>query len=62
MTKNLEPHTAGAVLDVDATLARLGGDRRLFCDILGFFLEDSPPLLQEVHAAARRSDANENRS
>lgn len=62
MSKNLEPQTAGRVLDVDATLARLGGDRRLFCDILGFFLEDAPPLLKEVHAAADRSDASAIRS
>lgn len=62
MSKNLESQTSGTVLDIDATLARLGGDRRLLTDILGFFLEDAPPLLQEVHAAVRQSDADEVRS
>ena len=32
----------------------IGGDRRLFRDIIGFFLEDAPPLLGELHDAVGR--------
>ena len=46
----------GAILDVEGTLARFGGDQQLFHEIIGFFLEDSPPLLDEL----RRSIACEN--
>ncbi|MGD9635147.1 MAG: Hpt domain-containing protein [Pirellulales bacterium] len=62
MAMNIEQKLTGTVLDVDGTLARFGGDRRLFRDIIGFFLEDSPPLLNELHAAARQADAKAVRS
>ncbi len=48
--------STGAILDVEGTLARFGGDRQLFHDIIGFFLEDSPALLDEL----RRSVECEN--
>jgi two-component system, sensor histidine kinase and response regulator len=57
MAMNTEQKLTGAILDVDGTLARFGGDRRLFRDIIGFFLEDAPPLLSELHDAVGRSDA-----
>jgi len=54
-----------AVLDVEGTLARFGGDQQLFQEIIGFFLEDSPPLMAELrravevaHAPAVRSTAH----
>jgi len=61
----IESPPSGAVLDVEGTLARFGGDRQLFQEIIGFFLEDSPPLLAELrravevaHAPAVRSTAH----
>lgn len=46
----------GAVLDVEGTLARFGGDQRLFQDIMGFFVEDAPPLLDELRSAVADED------
>lgn len=54
---NIEQRPSGAILDVDGTLARFGGDRHLFHDIIGFFLEDAPPLMEDLHAAVQQSDA-----
>lgn len=42
---------AALMLDVEGTLARFGGDRQLFQEIIGFFLEDTPPLLDELRRA-----------
>jgi HPt (histidine-containing phosphotransfer) domain-containing protein len=57
--------STGPVLDVEGTLSRLGGDHQLFQEIIGFFLEDSPPLVDELrrsisceNAAAIRSTAH----
>ncbi len=52
---NIESLPSGAVLDVEGTLARFGGDQQLFQEIIGFFLEDSPPLLGELRRAAEVS-------
>jgi HPt (histidine-containing phosphotransfer) domain-containing protein len=59
---NIEQKPSGAILDVDGTLARFGGDRRLFHDIIGFFLEDAPPLMDELHDAVQAGDATRVRS
>ena len=48
--------TQGAVLDIEGTLARFGGDRELFQEIIGFFLEDSPPLMSELQQAVIAKD------
>lgn len=48
---------SSAVLDIGAALGRLGGDRELYCEIIGFFLEDAPPLLAELRRAADVVDA-----
>jgi HPt (histidine-containing phosphotransfer) domain-containing protein len=48
----IESPPLGAVLDVEGTLARFGGDQQLFHEIIGFFLEDSPPLFDELRRAA----------
>jgi two-component system sensor histidine kinase/response regulator len=55
---NRETSTSGAVLDLENALARLGGDRQLFADMVGYFLEDAPKLLREIHSAVEAKDAN----
>lgn len=62
MAMNIDQKLTGTVLDVDGTLARFGGDRRLFRDFIGFFLEDAPPLVTELHAAVAQADAKTIRS
>jgi two-component system sensor histidine kinase/response regulator len=62
MKMDTEQKLTGAILDVDGTLARFDGDRRLFRDIIGFFLEDAPPLLSELHEVVRQSDSKAIRS
>jgi HPt (histidine-containing phosphotransfer) domain-containing protein len=53
----IESLSIGAVLDVEGTLARFGGDRQLFQEIIGFFLEDSPPLTDELRRAVESANA-----
>ena len=45
------------VLDLDAALARLGGDRELFADLVGYLLEDAPPLIGDLTVAVNARDA-----
>src|SRR3972149_8852820 len=45
------------VLDVEGTLARLGGDRELFAELAGYLLDDVPRLLGDVRAAVAAKDA-----
>ena len=40
------------ILDIRGALARLDGDDSLLVDLIGFFLEDSKRLLEEIKAAA----------
>jgi HPt (histidine-containing phosphotransfer) domain-containing protein len=47
----------GKVLDLEGALARLGGDRKLFAELVGYFLEDAPKLFDEVSAAMTSDDA-----
>ena len=54
---SLESLQTSAVLDVEGALARFEGDQQLFRDIIGFFLEDSPPLLSELRRAREVLDA-----
>lgn len=42
---------ANEVCDYQGALARLGGDKDLYSDLVGFFVEDAPPLLDELRAA-----------
>ncbi len=37
-----------SIIDLDAALERLGGDRELLNELMQFFLEDSPGLLDQV--------------
>jgi HPt (histidine-containing phosphotransfer) domain-containing protein len=46
-----------SVLDVRSALGRLGGDEELLSDMIGFFVEDGPRLMEALHAAAEEQDA-----
>jgi HPt (histidine-containing phosphotransfer) domain-containing protein len=45
-------------LNLSAALARLGGDRDLLRDLIEFFFEDSPPLLEQVDRGLSQRDAS----
>jgi two-component system, sensor histidine kinase and response regulator len=47
---------ADQVYELDNSLRRLGGDRDLFCDLIRFFLEDSPKLLDQLRSALVKQD------
>ena len=47
------------ILDHEAALVRLGGDEALFRDMVQFFDEDSPPLLEAIRAGIRDGDAEQ---
>ncbi len=49
--------SAAPVLDVEATLARLGGDADLFAELTGFLLHDLPPLFEKLRSAVAAGDA-----
>lgn len=49
MEKLIDPATP--VCDLDAALDRLGGDYDLLCDLISFYLEDYPSLLEELREA-----------
>ena len=46
-----------AVLDFEGALARLGGDRKLYIDLIGFLLDDLPPLFSALRLAIIENDA-----
>ena len=45
------------VLDIDGTLARLGGDRDLFAEMVGILLEDAPKLVADLAQAVKSNNA-----
>jgi HPt (histidine-containing phosphotransfer) domain-containing protein len=45
------------VFNFEESLARLGGDRQLFGEILDIFLEDAPGLLDQTVASLNAGDA-----
>lgn len=47
------------VLDIRGALARLDGDEDLLVDLMGFFMEDAPRLMDELRAAAATGDADQ---
>jgi HPt (histidine-containing phosphotransfer) domain-containing protein len=59
---NADNTLPGAVLDVEGTLARFGGDRDLFVELGGMLLEDLPPLLNELREAVRAGEARDVRA
>ena len=46
-----------AVLDVEGALKRFGGDEELLADMIGFLVEDAPPLVTKLQAAIEAQDA-----
>jgi len=45
------------LLDLEGALGRLDGDRELLAELVQFFLEDSPGLLEQVRGGLRSGDA-----
>lgn len=41
------------LLDADAALKRLRGDRRLLVEMIDFYLDDAPSLVQEIEEATK---------
>ena len=46
-------------IDRESVLRRLGGDEQLFADVVRYFREDAPPLLQSLREAVAREDAEQ---
>lgn len=53
-TKSMSP---APVLDVEATLARFGGDQDLFAEMAGYLIEDAPRLFSDLSAAVAVKNA-----
>ena len=45
------------IADLDAALGRLNGSRQLLLDVIAFFLEDAPALLQEARRGLDNQEA-----
>lgn len=52
-------HPAAGVFNLQTALVRMGGDETLLRDLAGFYLEDVPPLLQQLRDAIEREDVDE---
>jgi PAS domain S-box-containing protein len=50
---------AGAICNLDAALHRMGGDRDLLEDLIRFFQEDSPGLLEQIWASLREQKSED---
>jgi HPt (histidine-containing phosphotransfer) domain-containing protein len=48
----------GNLADFESTLRRLGGDQVLFFDLVRFYFEDSPRLMEQLRLAVLNCDAN----
>jgi HPt (histidine-containing phosphotransfer) domain-containing protein len=51
------PPPSSVPLDFDDVMNRLGGDRQLFSDVVGLFLEDCPIGVAAIRSAIDRRDA-----
>ncbi|MGC4006540.1 MAG: response regulator [Pirellulales bacterium] len=51
-----ETTPVGKILDMNATLERLGGDKRLLGDLVRFFFEDFPSILDEIRTSLTKHD------
>lgn len=51
------PSRVAVVLDLDTALRRLGNDRELYCEFVGFFEEDAPKLLSQLESAISKTDS-----
>jgi len=54
---SVESLPAGCVLDVAGSLARLGDDRELFLELVGFYREDAPRLYSDLRDAVKEKNA-----
>ena len=50
---------AAGIVDLDAALERMGGDRQLLDDIVQFYFQDSPGLLQQIEQAICAQDSSQ---
>jgi HPt (histidine-containing phosphotransfer) domain-containing protein len=50
------------VLDIEAALARLGGDQDLFAELAGFAVDDLPQLLENLRDAVAATESADVRS
>jgi two-component system, sensor histidine kinase and response regulator len=48
-----------SILDVPGTLSRLGGDRALLLELVGFLLTDAPACFQQLQRAVEIEDAEQ---
>lgn len=46
-------------IDIEAALARLRGDRNLLIDMIGFYLDDAPGLLESIKSAVANGEVGE---
>ncbi len=53
----IERTPSAPILDIEGTLARFGGDKELFAEIVGLVLEDAPRLMDDLHSAVKAKDA-----
>jgi HPt (histidine-containing phosphotransfer) domain-containing protein len=56
-TLTIDGTATNAILDVEGTLARFGGDQRLFVEMTTFMLEDAPLHLSKLRSAVAAGDA-----
>jgi HPt (histidine-containing phosphotransfer) domain-containing protein len=54
---SVDSETQGAIIDVDGTLARFGGDKELFVEMTGMLLEDMPSVLAALRNAVNEKNA-----
>jgi HPt (histidine-containing phosphotransfer) domain-containing protein len=53
---SIDSISPAAVLDIDGTLARFGGDKELFLELTTMLLEDAPQLFADLRAAVLSND------
>ena len=51
-TYSWDARPSDELLDLDGALTRLGGDKSLLADMLEFFIEDIPPLLEQIRQSS----------
>lgn len=51
------PPESAEVINLANTLRRMGNDRRLMREMAAFFIDDVPPLLEELRQALEAEDA-----
>lgn len=51
------PSAAHEIIDVDASMQRLAGDRELFAELAQMFSEDAPQLLEKLDRSIAAGDA-----